>query len=123
MEHRDMGAYIGKGQPVALIETFARFQVGFLSSEDFHRISLIFTAFHRFYIRSLFFISFHRITLIFMDFGAWVLTSVSSDLLPLQKPLLDSRLASYPLMTSSVFILFSPDFQPFTDFLYIHRFL
>ena len=33
-----MGAYSPKGQPVAPIETFARFQVGFLSSEDFHRI-------------------------------------------------------------------------------------
>ena len=32
----------GKRQPVASIETFARFQAGFLSSEDFHRISEIF---------------------------------------------------------------------------------
>ena len=29
---------IGKKQPAAVIETFARFQAGFLS-EDFHRIS------------------------------------------------------------------------------------
>ena len=28
----------GKAQPAAPIETFARFQAGFLSSEDFHRI-------------------------------------------------------------------------------------
>ena len=37
-----------KTQPAAPIETFARFQAGFLSSEDFHRFPLIFTVFHRF---------------------------------------------------------------------------
>ena len=31
----------GKAQPAAPIETFARFQAGFLSSEDFNRISLL----------------------------------------------------------------------------------
>ena len=31
-----MGCYNGKRRPAALIETFARFQAGFLSSEDFH---------------------------------------------------------------------------------------
>ena len=29
----------GKEQPVALMETFARFQAGFSSSDDFRRIS------------------------------------------------------------------------------------
>ena len=32
-----MSVYNGKSQPAAPIETFARFQAGFLSSEDFHR--------------------------------------------------------------------------------------
>ena len=36
---RSMDAYTGKSRPAAPIETFARFQAGFLSSEDFHRIS------------------------------------------------------------------------------------
>ena len=35
---RGMDAYIGKIGPVALIESFARFQAGFSSSEDSHRI-------------------------------------------------------------------------------------
>ena len=37
-----------KEQPAAPIETFARFQAGFLSSEDFHRFLLIFMVFYRF---------------------------------------------------------------------------
>ena len=37
-----------KGGPAALIETFARFQAGFLSSEDFHRFLLIIMDFHDF---------------------------------------------------------------------------
>ena len=37
-----------KGGPAAPIETFARFQAGFLSSEDFHRFIQIFMDFHRF---------------------------------------------------------------------------
>ena len=37
-----------KGGPVAPIETFARFQAGFLSSEDFHRFLSIFIDFHDF---------------------------------------------------------------------------
>ena len=36
-----MSLYNGKSQPAAPIETFARFQAGFLSSEDFHRFLLI----------------------------------------------------------------------------------
>ncbi len=47
-----------KGGPAAPIETFPRFQAGFLSSEDFHRI-------HRF---SWFSIDFHRFSQIFIDF-------------------------------------------------------
>ena len=43
-----MGCYNGKGGPAAPIETFARFQAGFLSSEDFHRFLSIFIDFHRF---------------------------------------------------------------------------
>ena len=42
-----MGSENGKAQ-AALIETFARFQVGFLSSEAFHGILLIFMDFYRF---------------------------------------------------------------------------
>ena len=34
--------------PAAPIETFARFQAGFLSSDDFHCVLLIFIGFHRF---------------------------------------------------------------------------
>ena len=46
-----MDAYRLKRQPAAPIETFARFQVGFLSSEDFHGFLSIFIDlydFHRF---------------------------------------------------------------------------
>ena len=35
---RGMDAYSLKERPAAPIETFARFQAGFLSSEGFHRI-------------------------------------------------------------------------------------
>ena len=45
---RGMGAEGLKSQPAGLIETFARFQAGFLSSEDFHRFLSIFIDFHRF---------------------------------------------------------------------------
>ena len=38
-----------KAGPAAPIETFARFQAGFLLSEDFHRILLIFMVFYRFH--------------------------------------------------------------------------
>ena len=47
MDFRAWG-YNGKCQPAALIEALARFQAGFLSSEDFHRFLLIFIGFHRF---------------------------------------------------------------------------
>ena len=50
-----MGCYDGKERPGAPIEIFARFQAGFLSSEDFHRFLSIFIDFHRF---SLIFIEF-----------------------------------------------------------------
>ena len=43
------GAYIGKGQPATPIEDFARFQAGFLSSEDFHCILQTLIDLHRFY--------------------------------------------------------------------------
>ena len=46
-----MGSCNGKIGPAAPIETFARFQAGFLSSEDFHRfllISIDFKDLHRF---------------------------------------------------------------------------
>ena len=43
-----MNVYNGKERPAAPIETFARFQAGFLSSEDFHRFLSIFIDFHRF---------------------------------------------------------------------------
>ena len=46
-----------KGGPAAPIETFARFQAGFLSSEDFHRFLPIFTDLHDFYVFQ--FISFY----------------------------------------------------------------
>ena len=44
-----VGCYVGMNRPAALIETFARFQAGFLSSEDFHRISWIFINFDNFH--------------------------------------------------------------------------
>ena len=53
------GVWVSKGlecQPAALIETFARFQAGFLSSEDVHRIPSILVVFYRF---RLIFIDFH----------------------------------------------------------------
>ena len=43
-----MGSSNGKSQPDAPIETIARFQAGFLSSEDFHRFLSIFIDFHAF---------------------------------------------------------------------------
>ena len=54
-----MGSCAGKIQPAALIESFARFQAGFLSSEDFHRFPLIFIGFHRFPFILLDFYGFH----------------------------------------------------------------
>ena len=55
------GVWMSKGlksQPAAFIETFARFQAGFLSSEDFHRFL---SNFHRFV----------RFPSIFIDFGGF----------------------------------------------------
>ena len=43
-----MDAWCLKKRPAAPIETFARFQAGFLSSEDFHCFPSIFMVFHRF---------------------------------------------------------------------------
>ena len=45
---RGMDACGLKAGPAAPIETFARFQAGFLSSEDFQRFPLIFIVFYRF---------------------------------------------------------------------------
>ena len=61
-----MGSYNGKEGLAAPIETFARFQAGFLSSEDFHRFLLIFIDLYDFH-------RFSEILLDFRDFGAWVL--------------------------------------------------
>ena len=47
-----------KLRPAAPIETFARFQDGFLSSEDFHRFLAIFIDLY----------DFHRFSLILIDF-------------------------------------------------------
>ena len=49
--------YNGKERPAAPIETFARFQAGFLSSEDFHRL-----------LDSRLVIDYHRFSWIFIDF-------------------------------------------------------
>ena len=59
-----------KSQPTALIETFARFQAGSLSSEDFHGFLSIFMVFHRF---PSIFIDCHGFRLIFMYFEVWML--------------------------------------------------
>ena len=62
------GLWVPKGLkegPVARIETFARFQAGFWSSEDFHRIPSIFIVFYRFPSN---FIDFHGFSLILIDF-------------------------------------------------------
>jgi len=62
-----MGSYNGKEGLAAPIETFARFQAGFLSSEDFsfsvdyHRFLWIFIDFYRF-----------SSILIFMYFRVWM---------------------------------------------------
>ena len=51
-----MGSYNGKEGLAAPIETFARFQAGFLSSEDFRRFLWIIIDSHRF---SRIFVDFH----------------------------------------------------------------
>ena len=51
IDFHDFGVWVLKllkARPAAPIETFARFQAGFLSSEDFHRFPSIFMVFHRF---------------------------------------------------------------------------
>ena len=58
-----MGAWCLKERLAAPIETFARFQAGFLSSEDFHRFLSIFIGF----------MDFRRFLLILMYFGVSVL--------------------------------------------------
>ena len=74
--------------PVAPVETFARFQAGFLFSEDFDRIQrslLIFIDFDRFHGFFLDFIYFYR-SLYFIDlygFRDWVLKTIWPHLLPL----------------------------------------
>ena len=57
-----------KAGPAAPIQTFARFQAGFLSSVDFHRFLSIFIDFHRF----------SQILLDFRGFGAWMLTALKA---------------------------------------------
>ena len=52
---RNIGVYIGKIGPAAPMETFARFQVGFLSFADFYLIlcfSLVFIDLIDFYVFS-----------------------------------------------------------------------
>ena len=91
-----MGSLDGISQSAGPIETFARFQAGFLSSGDFHRFLDIcvdfhlfsqiligfmhFVAFHRFYGFSEIFIDFHA----FRGMGAQDLAPpLRFDLLPL----------------------------------------
>ena len=65
MDFHDFGVWVPQGltgQPVAPIETFARFQAGFLSSEDFHCFLSIFIDFHG---STWIFIDFHRFCRIF----------------------------------------------------------
>ena len=49
----------GKRQPAASIDTFVRFQAGFLSFEDFHRVLWIFISFYRYPWISMISIDFH----------------------------------------------------------------
>ena len=97
---RGMGAYSLKERPAAPIETFARFQAGFLSSEEFHRISVIFIDFHRFW-------------WIFMYFGVWMLKLLK-------------RQPAAPIETFARFqagFLSSEDFHRFPSiFIDVHRF-
>ena len=72
--------YNGKLRPAAPIETFARFQAGFLSSEDFHRFLLIFIDPHGF---SQIFVDFHGFSWISEHECLQRYTTVSYDLLPL----------------------------------------
>ena len=102
-----------KRRPAAPVETFARFQACFLSSEDFHRILSIFMGFQRF---SQIFIDFNGFSCIS---GYGCLTDLRQVLLPLQKPLLDSRLASCHLRTFIVLYGFS---WIFIDFHCFNRF-
>ena len=75
----------GKAGPGAPIETFARFQAGFLSSE-------VFIVFYWF---SSFFVDFHEFRSMDVNNG--------KARQPLEQPLLDSRLASCHLRTFIVF--------------------
>ena len=89
-----------RGKAAAAIETFARFQTGFLSSEGsyvFYRVSWLFIDFHEV----------HAFSFLLSYFGHGSLTLVRGTLLALYKPLLDSRLASCPLRTFIVFVGFS----------------
>ena len=56
-----------KRGPAAPIETFARFQAGFLSSEDFHRFLSIFLDLYGFYRFSKILVDFH----VFRGMGAY----------------------------------------------------
>ena len=66
-----------KERPAAPIETFARFQAGFLSSEDFHCFLSIFIDFYDFYRFSQILVDFH----VFRGMGAK--GYLRNDLLPL----------------------------------------
>ena len=90
----------------------------------FHRFCMNFIDFHAF---ASIFMYFHRFLRIFVDLVSWSFPTVRNDLLPLQKPLLDSRLAPYHLETSIVFYRFCIifiDFHAFAlIFMYFHRLL
>jgi hypothetical protein len=90
-----------EGQPAAPVETFARFQAGFLSSGDFHRASLIFFAFYRFLE---IFIDVHGFWMIFMYFGVWM----------------PKRVKGQPVAPIETFARFQAGFLSSADF---HRFL
>ena len=69
MDFHDFGVWMPNGlkrRPAALIETFARYQAGFLSTEDFHRFLLIFVDVRGY---PLIFIDFLQIFKDFKDFG------------------------------------------------------
>ena len=113
------------------IETFARFLAGFLASEHFHRISMIYICFwdfhdaHRFMLFSDMFTHFHRfavmfVSIIFCFFCGGVCISEYGCLTTVKlgpEPLLDSRLASGHLRTFIVFHGFPEIFVDFNGLL------
>ena len=104
---RGVGAYILKGQPAAPIETFARFQAGFWSSEDFHRFLSIF-------------IDFNGFSWVFIDFGeaahptrvpllplSWMASSAGFGLLAVQVRLRPVFHRSARLSRGSILLVFT----------------